>query len=117
MKRLYKKKAFNVLKAFFLCVPGTRVELARLSTLAPETSASTIPPPGQGLFQFVNHLDEVAFALQADPRIQHFAILQEDQHRDVAHAKLHGDFVVFVGIALGDDHFIFVLLRQLVHDG
>ena len=28
-------------------VPRTRLELARLSTLAPETSASTIPPPGQ----------------------------------------------------------------------
>ena len=30
-------------------VPRTRLELARLSTLAPETSASTIPPPGQAL--------------------------------------------------------------------
>ena len=28
-------------------VPTTRIELARLSTLAPETSASTIPPRGQ----------------------------------------------------------------------
>ena len=28
-------------------VPRTGLEPARLSTLAPETSASTIPPPGQ----------------------------------------------------------------------
>ena len=34
------------LKSYFV-VPRTRLELARLSTLAPETSASTIPPPGQ----------------------------------------------------------------------
>lgn len=27
-------------------MPGTRLELARLAALAPETSASTIPPPG-----------------------------------------------------------------------
>ena len=31
----------------FLLVPRTGLEPARLSTLAPETSASTIPPPGQ----------------------------------------------------------------------
>ena len=30
-----------------LVVPRTGLEPARLSTLAPETSASTIPPPGQ----------------------------------------------------------------------
>ena len=30
----------------FFFVPGTRLELARLAALAPETSASTIPPPG-----------------------------------------------------------------------
>ena len=30
-------------------VPTTRIELARLSTLAPETSASTIPPRGHFL--------------------------------------------------------------------
>ena len=29
------------------CVPRTGLEPARLSTLAPETSASTIPPPGR----------------------------------------------------------------------
>ena len=29
-----------------LVVPRTGLEPARLSTLAPETSASTIPPPG-----------------------------------------------------------------------
>ena len=29
-------------------VPRTGLEPARLSALAPETSASTIPPPGQG---------------------------------------------------------------------
>ena len=29
-----------------ILVPTTRIELARLSTLAPETSASTIPPRG-----------------------------------------------------------------------
>ena len=46
-----KKKAAlqRILKGCFY-VPGTRVELARLSTLAPETSASTIPPPGQGCY-------------------------------------------------------------------
>ena len=33
-----------------LYVPRTGLEPARLSTLAPETSASTIPPPGQILF-------------------------------------------------------------------
>ena len=31
-------------------VPRTGLEPARLSTLAPETSASTIPPPGQKMF-------------------------------------------------------------------
>ena len=31
---------------FGLVVPGTGLEPARLSPLAPETSASTIPPPG-----------------------------------------------------------------------
>ena len=35
------------LKSHCVVVPRTRLELARLSTLAPETSASTIPPPGQ----------------------------------------------------------------------
>ena len=34
------------LKSHCVVVPRTRLELARLSTLAPETSASTIPPPG-----------------------------------------------------------------------
>ena len=31
-----------------ISVPRTGLEPARLSTLAPETSASTIPPPGLG---------------------------------------------------------------------
>ena len=31
-------------------VPRTGLEPARLSTLAPDTSASTIPPPGQKMF-------------------------------------------------------------------
>ena len=35
--------------SYYIVVPRTRLELARLSTLAPETSASTIPPPGQAL--------------------------------------------------------------------
>ncbi len=34
-------------------VPTTRIELARLSTLAPETSASTIPPRGLVLITFM----------------------------------------------------------------
>ena len=34
-----------------LLVPRTGLEPARLSTYAPETYASTIPPPGQSLFQ------------------------------------------------------------------
>ena len=33
----------------FIVVPRTGLEPARLSTLAPETSASTIPPPGLGV--------------------------------------------------------------------
>ena len=32
-----------------LSVPRTGLEPARLAALAPETSASTIPPPGQGV--------------------------------------------------------------------
>ena len=36
----------NICKTNY-CVPRTGLEPARLSTLAPETSASTIPPPGQ----------------------------------------------------------------------
>ena len=35
-----------VFESYLFVVPRTRLELARLSTLAPETSASTIPPPG-----------------------------------------------------------------------
>ena len=62
----YTEEGLQFLEGLLFIVPGTRVELARLSTLAPETSASTIPPPGQGLFQFVNHLDEVTFALETD---------------------------------------------------
>ena len=34
-------------------MPRTGLEPARLSTLAPETSASTIPPPGQALYDVV----------------------------------------------------------------
>ena len=35
-------------------VPRTGLEPARLTALAPETSASTIPPPGQGeMFRFL----------------------------------------------------------------
>ena len=37
-----------------ISVPRTGLEPARLAALAPETSASTIPPPGQGeMFRFL----------------------------------------------------------------
>ena len=39
-------------------VPGTRLELARLAALAPETSASTIPPPGLSLCKG-NHISPI----------------------------------------------------------
>ena len=40
-----------------LVVPRTGLEPARLSTLAPETSASTIPPPGQSTFERKTRLE------------------------------------------------------------
>ena len=41
-----KLRGFKPSPEPLISVPGTRLELARLAALAPETSASTIPPPG-----------------------------------------------------------------------
>lgn len=42
----YKKENVTAVTFSLWMVPRTGLEPARLSTLAPETSASTIPPPG-----------------------------------------------------------------------
>ena len=44
--RQNKKRKYQRYLLFCKLVPRTGLEPARLSTLAPETSASTIPPPG-----------------------------------------------------------------------
>ena len=50
-------------------VPRTRLELARLSTLAPETSASTIPPPGQAFLSKISSFRAENEARTRDPNL------------------------------------------------
>ena len=47
----------------------------------------------------------------------HLAILEEYQHRDVAHAELHGEFAFSVGIAFADNGFAFVFSSHLLDVG
>ncbi len=59
---------FNELRDF--TVPRTGLEPARLAALAPETSASTIPPPGHvSLFIKAFALDEQCLLPFADAKV------------------------------------------------
>ena len=58
----------------------------------------------QILFHFLH--DEV-LGNEAHETIDHFFVLDEDEHGDVHHAELHGEVVVFVGVAFADDGLAF----------
>ena len=72
---------------------------------------------GQCLQQSLELLFEFVLGGSADKLVNELPALEEQHRGDAAHAKLHGDIIVVLDVALAHHQFAVVLIGQLRDDG